>query len=164
MIRTLRAEDLPAVTAIYAHYVTESVATFDEVPPSQEAWRAKAEDIEIRGLPFLVAEVDGVVVGYAYAAAYRPKPAYRHTVEDTIYLAPGCTGQGIGRALLKELLGLAAQAGARQMIAVIADSGPESAATLALHASEGFTEAGRLRHVGFKQGRWLDTVLLQRAL
>ncbi|GIH26499.1 N-acetyltransferase [Acrocarpospora phusangensis] len=164
MIRALRAEDLPAVTAIYAHYVTDSVATFDEVPPSQEAWREKAEDIEIRGLPFLVAEIDGVVAGYAYAAAYRPKPAYRHTVEDTVYLAPGRTGQGIGRALLKELLGLAAEAGAKQMIAVIADNGSESAASLALHAAEGFTEAGRLRHVGFKHGRWLDTVLLQRAL
>lgn len=164
MIRTLRADDLPAVTAIYAYYVTDTVATFDEVPLSQEAWRAKAEDIEIRGLPFLVAEVDGVVAGYAYAAAYRPKAAYRHTVEDTIYLAPGRTGQGIGRALLKELLGLSAEAGAKQMIAVIADSGDEAAASLALHASEGFAVAGRLRHVGFKRGRWLDTVLLQRAL
>ncbi|WP_214103932.1 GNAT family N-acetyltransferase [Acrocarpospora catenulata] len=163
-IRALRPGDLAAVTAIYAHYVTGSVATFDEVPPDEAAWRVKAADIAGRGLPFLVAEVDGEIAGYAYASAYRPKPAYRHTVEDSVYLAPGLTGRGLGRSLLKELVGLAAEAGARQMVAVIADSGAAAAASIALHTAEGFTEAGRLRRVGFKHGRWLDTLLLQREL
>ncbi|TDC99038.1 N-acetyltransferase family protein [Nonomuraea deserti] len=158
-VRALTDADLPAVAAIYAHYVTGSVATFDETPPSLEDWRAKAAGVTRAGLPFLVADVDGRIAGYAYLAQYRPKPAYRHTVEDTIYLAPGLTGRGLGRLLLGELIEAARRTHARRIVAVIADSGDPSSARL--HEAFGFAAAGRLRSVGFKHGRWIDTVLLQ---
>ncbi|MEV0231688.1 N-acetyltransferase family protein [Nonomuraea sp. NPDC050786] len=161
-LRDVAEADLPAVADIYAHYVTGSVATFDETPPGLDAWRAKADGIVGAGLPFLVAEVDGAVAGYAYVSQYRPKPAYRHTVEDSIYLAPGLTGRGLGKLLLGELIRRAAETPARQMIAVIADFGDPASARL--HKGFGFEEAGRLRAVGFKHGRWVDTVLLQLAL
>ncbi|MFI6735540.1 GNAT family N-acetyltransferase [Nonomuraea sp. NPDC050451] len=158
-IRALVEADLPAVADIYAHYVIDGVATFDETPLGLDQWRAKADGIAGAGLPFLVAEVDGAVAGYAYVSQYRPKPAYRHTVEDTIYLAPGFTGRGLGKLLLGELIEKTGETSARQMIAVIADSGNPSSARL--HKAFGFEEAGRLRAVGFKHGRWIDTVLLQ---
>ncbi|MEV0200586.1 N-acetyltransferase family protein [Nonomuraea sp. NPDC050691] len=160
--RPLSEPDLPAVAAIYAHYVEKSVATFDETPPGVEDWRAKAATVTGAGLPFLVTEEDGEVTGFAYAAPFRPKPAYRHTAEDTIYLAPGATGRGLGRLLLGELIERATRAGLRQMVAVVADSGDP--ASLRLHAAFGFEQAGRLRSVGFKHGRWIDTLLLQRPL
>ncbi|MER5999845.1 N-acetyltransferase family protein [Nonomuraea angiospora] len=158
-IRALAEADLPAVADIYAHYVTGGVATFDETPLDIGQWRAKADGIAGAGLPFLVADVDGAVAGYAYVAQYRPKPAYRHTVEDTIYLAPAFTGRGLGKLLLAELIKKTGETPARQMIAVIADSGDPASARL--HKAFGFEEAGRLRAVGFKHGRWIDTVLLQ---
>ncbi|MGV9378261.1 N-acetyltransferase family protein [Nonomuraea sp. NPDC003707] len=158
-IRALAEADLPAVADIYAHYVTGGVATFDETPLDIGQWRAKADGIAGAGLPFLVAEVDGAVAGYAYVAQYRPKPAYRHTVEDTIYLAPAFTGRGLGKLLLAELIKKTGETPARQMIAVIADSGDPASARL--HKAFGFEEAGRLRAVGFKHGRWIDTLLLQ---
>ncbi|MFF4621291.1 GNAT family N-acetyltransferase [Nonomuraea jabiensis] len=161
-IRALAEADLPAVADIYAHYVTGGVATFDEAPLGVDQWRAKADGIAGAGLPFLVAEVDGAVAGYAYVSQYRPKPAYRHTVEDTIYLAPGHTGRGLGRLLLAELIKKTGETAARQMIAVIADSGDPASARL--HKAFGFEEVGRLRAVGFKHGRWIDTVLLQLEL
>jgi phosphinothricin acetyltransferase len=158
-IRPLAEDDLPAVSAVYATYVTGGVATFDVTPPGVEEWRAKAAGIAAAGLPFLVAEVDGQVAGYAYAGQYRPKPAYRHSLEDSIYLAPGFTGRGLGRLLLGELIERVSGTQARNLIAVIADGGDP--ASLRLHAAFGFVEAGRLRNVGFKHGRWIDTVLLQ---
>ncbi|WP_336214282.1 GNAT family N-acetyltransferase [Nonomuraea sp. LPB2021202275-12-8] len=158
-IRQISDADLPAVAAIYAHYVTDSVVTFDETPPSPEDWRAKADAIAAAGLPFIVAESGGQVLGYAYAAQYRPKPAYRHTLEDSIYLAPEATGRGLGRLLLGELIAAVSRTEARQIVAVIADGGEETSRKL--HAAFGFAEAGRLRNVGFKHGRWIDTVLLQ---
>ncbi|MBF8193095.1 N-acetyltransferase [Nonomuraea sp. K274] len=158
-IRALSEADLPAVGEIYAHYVTATAATFDETPPGLQEWRAKAEGIARAGLPFLVAEVDGEVAGYAYVAQYRPKPAYRHTLEDTIYLAPGRTGRGLGRLLLGELIAKLSGTRARTLVAVIADSGDPASARL--HTAFGFEEAGRLKAVGFKHGRWIDTVLLQ---
>ncbi|SEG91318.1 phosphinothricin acetyltransferase [Nonomuraea solani] len=158
-IRALADADLPAIAEIYAHYVTGTVATFDEKPLTVADWRAKAGAIADAGLPFLVAELDGEVAGYAYVAQYRPKPAYRHTLEDTIYLAPGCTGRGLGRLLLGELVAQARETAARQLVAVIADSGDPASARL--HTAFGFEEAGRLRAVGFKHGRWIDTVLFQ---
>ncbi|SDM21438.1 GNAT family N-acetyltransferase [Nonomuraea jiangxiensis] len=161
-LRTLSESDLPAVTAIYAHYVVASLATFDETPPDLGTWRAKADGIVGAGLPFLVAEVDGEVAGYAYVAPYRPKPAYRHTLEDTIYLSPAFTGRGLGRLLLGELIAQAGRTPARRLVAVIADSGDPASARL--HRACGFEEAGRLRGVGFKHGRWIDTLLLQRDL
>ncbi|MGW0805890.1 N-acetyltransferase family protein [Nonomuraea sp. NPDC002799] len=158
-IRALAEADLPAVGGIYAHYVTGSVATFDETPLGPAQWRAKAEGVAAAGLPFLVAEVDGEVAAYAYASQYRPKPAYRHTVEDSIYVAPGFTGRGLGRSLLAELIGRVRETPARTIVAVIADSGDPSSTRL--HTTFGFAEAGRLKAVGFKHGRWIDTVLLQ---
>jgi phosphinothricin acetyltransferase len=158
-IRPLTETDLPAVAEIYAHYVIGSVATFDETPLELADWRAKAEGIAAAGLPFLVAEADGQVAGYAYVSQYRPKPAYRHTLEDTIYLAPGFTGRGLGRLLLGELIAKARETPARRLVSVIADSGDP--ASTRLHTAFGFEEAGRLKGVGFKHGRWIDTVLLQ---
>jgi len=170
-IRAAEANDLGVIAGIFAHYVTTSVSTFEETPPTVREWENKLSSISELGLPFLVVEAGGgdgrggrgaAVAGYAYAGPWRPKPAYRHTVEDSVYLAPGWTGRGLGRMLLTALLAHCARAGARQMIAVIADSGAD--ASVALHRACGFTDAGRLAGVGFKHGRWLDTLLLQRGL
>ncbi len=173
-IRPATAEDAAAIAAIYAHYVEHSVATFDLTAPDAAWWWAKIADLDAAGWPFLVAEDRevagdreiaegrGAVAGFAYVAPWRVKPAYRQTVEDTVYLAPGRTGRGIGRALMGALLERARAAGARQVIAVVADGGDPS--SVRLHAAFGFTEAGRLRAVGFKHGRWLDTLLLQADL
>ncbi len=156
--------DLRRVAEIFAHYVETSVATFETAPPTVADWQHRMGTLAGLGLPFLVARDGGEVAGYAYASPWRPKPAYRHTVEDTVYLDPGMTGRGLGRALLGELLARCAQAGARQVVAVIADAGAESEPSIALHRSLGFTDAGRLTAVGRKQGRWIDTVLMQRGL
>ena len=156
--------DLGRVAEIFAHYVTHSVVTFETVPPTVADWRARLDGLAGLGLPFLVARAGGEVAGYAFASPWRPKPGYRHTVEDTVYLAPGATGRGLGRRLLAELLAGAGQAGARQMIAVIADAGADSEASVALHRGFGFAPAGRLTAVGHKHGRWIDTVLMQRGL
>ncbi|MGW5723767.1 N-acetyltransferase family protein [Amycolatopsis sp. NPDC003865] len=150
--------DAEGVAAVFAPYVTGSVFTFETTPPTPDQWRAKIRDSD---LPFLVlrgAKVDG----FAYAAPWRPKPAYRHTVETTIYLAPEAAGRGLGRRLLDDLLERCAKAGARQAIAVVVDSG--NPASRNLHRAAGFGDAGVLRRVGFKQGRWLDTLLMQREL
>ena len=154
------AADLGAIAGIFAHYVTSSVITFEETPPAVAHWRARLRRQAESGLPFLVADVTGTVAGYAYASPWRPQPAYRHTVEDSVYLAPGRRGRGLGRLLLDGLLAGCAAAGARQVIAVIADTGDP--ASVALHRACGFTDAGRLREVGGKHGRVIDTVLLQR--
>ncbi|WP_020573489.1 GNAT family N-acetyltransferase [Actinopolymorpha alba] len=161
-VRSVQVDDIEQVAEIYAHYVRSTVATFDEVPPTVEVWRRRVDDLGTAGLPFLVADADGAIAGYAYASAYRPKPAYRHTVEDSIYLSPTWTGKGIGRLLLAALLARCAEAGARQVVAVVADSGDP--ASVALHRAFGFEEAGRLKAVGYKHDRWIDTLLLQRDL
>ncbi|MEW1842048.1 N-acetyltransferase family protein [Nonomuraea angiospora] len=162
VIRPAVLADLDAVAEIYAYYVSRTVITFEETPPTVAEWRQRLDDLAGRGLPFLVADLDGEVAGYAYAGPWRPKPAYRHTVEDSIYLAPDQTGRGLGGMLLDPLLTRCAQAGMRQMVAVIADTG--SAASTALHKRFGFAHAGRLNGVGYKHGRWIDTELMQRAL
>lgn len=161
-VRPVRRADLTAVAGIYRHYVLHSVATFDETPRSLAEWEVKSGDLAARGLPFLVAEEAAQVVGFAYAGPWRPKPAYRHTVEDTVYLAPSATGRGLGAALLGAVIDGSTQAGVRRMIAVIADPGSEASA--ALHRRFGFTDAGRLTAVGYKLGRWVDTLLMQRPL
>jgi L-amino acid N-acyltransferase YncA len=158
------AADLGRVAEIFAHYVTHSVVTFETEPPTVADWQARLDALAGSGLPFLVARAGGEVAGYGYVSPWRPKPAYRHTVEDTVYLAPGATGRGLGRMLLAELLARAGQAGARQMVAVIADAGADSEASIALHRALGFADAGRLTAVGHKHGRWVDTVLMQRGL
>jgi L-amino acid N-acyltransferase YncA len=163
VVRAAGPADMEQVAAIFAHYVKTSVATFEEVPPTAADWRRRRDDLAGRNLPFLVAEAEAAAVcGFAYASPWRPKPAYRYTVEDTVYVSPGCTGRGLGGALLGALLAGCEQAGARQVIAVIADTGSDASA--ALHRRFGFTQAGRLTGVGRKQGRWIDTVLMQREL
>jgi L-amino acid N-acyltransferase YncA len=165
VVRPAAPADAELVAAIFAHYVATSVATFEEVAPTAADWRQRLDDLAARNLPFLVAEAaerDGFVCGFAYASPWRPKPAYRHTVEDTVYLSPGHSGRGIGSALLGTLLAGCADAGARQVIAVIADTGSDASA--ALHRRFGFTPAGRLAGVGRKHGRWIDTVLMQKDL
>jgi L-amino acid N-acyltransferase YncA len=161
-VRPATAGDLDSITGIFAHYVTGTVFTFEEEPPTAAQWGQRLLALTEGHLPFLVAETDGTVAGYAYVSPWRTKPAYRHTVEDSVYLAPGHRGKGLGRLLLDALLAACATTGVRQVIAVIADSGDPASA--ALHRACGFTETGRLSGVGYKHGRWIDTVLLQRAV
>jgi len=161
-IRRTMIDDLDDIGKIYAHHVQTGVATFELDAPDQTEWRHRLQSVTDRGLPFLTATLDGRIAGYAYCAPWKTRPAYRHTVEDSIYLAPHAVGRGIGGRLLDSLLTECAEAGIREVIAVIVDA--DGAASLALHRNRGFVEAGRLTAVGFKHGRWLDTVLLQRSL
>ncbi|MFC4005519.1 GNAT family N-acetyltransferase [Prauserella oleivorans] len=161
-VRPAEPRDLRQIADIYAYYVTESVATFELEPPGVDEWRERYAAVTGAGLPFLVAEDEGRVAGYAYCSPWKTRPAYRHTVEDSIYLAQWARGRGLSGVLLDALLDRATAAGIREMIAVIADSGDPASA--ALHRKRGFTEAGRLRRVGCKHGRRLDTMLLQRSL
>lgn len=160
VIRPAVAGDLPAVAQLYAWYVANSVVTFDLEAKSLEGWQERLADLSRRGLPFLVGRVDDELVGYAYVAPWRDRAAYRLTVENSVYLAPEHTGRGHGRRLLTALLDATRAAGAREVVAVISDSD----ASVGLHRSVGFRDAGRLTQVGFKHGRWLDVVLLQLSL
>ncbi|WP_307867802.1 GNAT family N-acetyltransferase [Umezawaea beigongshangensis] len=162
VIRAATAADLRRIAEIYAHWVTTSAVTFELTPPDETAWRHRFDAVVAAGLPFLVAELDGAVAGYAHCSPWKPREAYRRTAEDSIYLAPEAIGRGAGGVLLDALLDDCAAAGLREVLAVVVDTG--NAASLELHGRRGFTEAGRLRRVGFKHGRWLDTVLLQRSL
>ncbi|MDR5779096.1 GNAT family N-acetyltransferase [Caballeronia sp. LZ065] len=162
LVRDAASADFDGIARIYAHYVEHALATFEEVPPSADDLRARHAAISAAGLPYLVAEVDDVIAGYACASAYRPRSAYRHTVEDSVYVADGFHGRGIGRALLEALIERCERGPWRQMIAVIGHSG--NAGSIALHVRLGFEHAGVLRQVGFKHGQWVDTVLMQRAL
>jgi len=162
IVRDATDADMTEVQAIYAHHVLHGLASFEEVPPSIEEVLSRRAAVLGHGLPYLVAEREGRVVGYSYATAYRPRPAYRHTIEDSVYVAEGFAGHGIGTALLGALI-TRCEAGAwRQMLAVIGNSG--NAGSLALHRRCGFETAGTLRSVGFKLGRWVDTILMQRVL
>jgi len=162
ILRSATPDDLPEITRLYGHYVATSTATFDTEPPSVEKMAGRMAAIRQIKAPFLVAEIDGELAGYAYATAYRPRPAYAGTVENSLYLAPHHTGRGLGRLLLNHLIADCQQTGFRQMIAVVA--GSDNIASLALHQSCGFVVAGRLTNVGYKFDRWLDTTLLQRPL
>ncbi|TDY03095.1 GNAT family N-acetyltransferase [Mycolicibacterium litorale] len=155
-------DQLAAIGDIYAHHVRTGVATFELTPPDPAEWDRRYEAVLEKGLPFLTATMDGKVAGYAYCAPWKPRCAYQSTVEDSIYLAPHAVGRGVGGRLLDELLDRCAAVGIREVIAVIADA--DASASLALHRNRGFLDAGRLRAVGFKHGRWLDTLLLQRSL
>ena len=160
-IRPTQEADLAAVQAIYAHHVLTGAASFELEPPDLEEIRRRWSAVVAGGYPHLVAVEDGAVAGYAYAGAYRPRPAYRHSVEDSVYVDANRHGRGIGRALLARLIEECKRRGFRQMVAVIGDNLP---ASLALHASVGFTEIGRVRAVGWKFGRWCDTTLMQHPL
>jgi L-amino acid N-acyltransferase YncA len=162
LIRPTIPDDLDAIGAIYAHHVQTGVATFELTAPDVAELQSRLHAIASVGLPFLTATLDGRVAGYAYCAPWKTRPAYRHTVEDSIYVAPDAVGRGVGGLLLDALLIDCARAGVREVIAVIVDA--DGPASLALHRNRGFVDAGRLTAVGFKHGRWLDTVLLQRSL
>jgi len=161
-IRQATPPDCAAVARLYGGYVLESLATFELVPPTPEDWQVKLAGLNRLGLPFLVALDGAELAGYALATPWRPRPGYRFTLEDSIYVQPERVGQGLGSQLLEALIAATRSWGAKQIIAVIADSGEPASA--ALHRSAGFLEAGRLRQVGFKNGRWLDTLLLQLSL
>ena len=161
-IRRTIPDDLDAIGTIYAHHVETGVATFELTAPDAAEWQRRMHAITGVGLPFLTATLDGRVAGYAYCAPWKTRPAYRHTVEDSIYVAPDAVGCGVGGLLLDGLLLDCSRAGVREFIAVVVDA--DGAASLALHRNRGFVDAGRLTAVGFKHGRWLDTVLLQRSL
>jgi phosphinothricin acetyltransferase len=164
ILRSSRPEDIPAIHAIYGHAVIHGTASWELTPPELADMAARREAIIAAGYPYLVAELDGAVVGYAYAAAYRPRAAYRATVEDSIYLHPDAVGRGIGRALLAALIDACEALGFRQIVTVVGDGHGGSIASLKLHESLGFRIIGVARAAGFKHGRWLDQVLLQRSL
>lgn len=160
-IRAALRSDVSAIQAIYAHHVLHGTATFDTEPPDMLFWEQKMAEIASRGWPFLVAEKGGEVVGYCYATQIRDRPAYAPCCEDSIYVRADRTGQGVGTALISALINAAREAGFEQMIAVIGGGAPSS---VALHGKLGFVEVGRLKDVGFKFGRYLDSVYMQRDL
>jgi len=161
-IRPATQADIAAITAIYAHAVRCGTATFENDPPDEAEMGRRFGALAAGGFPYLVAEASGAVRGYAYAGLYRTRVAYRFTLEDSVYVAPEFHGRGIGRVLLDRLLAEAAAQDYRQMVAVIGDSA--QAASIALHRAAGFAVVGTFAAVGYKFGRWLDTVLMQRAL
>ncbi len=170
IIRPSTDADLPAITAIYAHHVLTGTGTFEVDPPSLEDMRGRRADVLSKGLPWLVAVQNDVaiekgienVVGYAYCNWFKPRPAYRFSAEDSIYLSPEAAGKGIGRTLLAELMAQAQRAGVRKLIAVIGDSA--NAGSIALHESAGFQSVGVLKSCGWKFDKWLDVVLMDKAL
>ncbi len=163
ILRDCGEADIGRIAAIYGHYVRTSLATFDEVAPTAAEIAQRRADLAAARLPFLVAtDANSAVLGFAYAAPFRLRPAYRYTVEDSIYVAAEVTRRGIGRALLTRLIERCAAEGFRQMVAMIGDSA--NAASIGLHEAAGFRRAGVLSDVGFKLGRWVDSVIMQRAL
>jgi phosphinothricin acetyltransferase len=161
MIREVSEQDAGDIAAIYAHHVLHGTASYDMEPPSTDETLAKIRRIVGAGRPFIVAEQDGQVIGYAYATQFRDRAAYAWTCENSIYVHPDWQGRGLGKALLHDLCRLAEGYGFRQMVAVIGGAEP---ASIALHAACGFREVGRLYSAGWKQGRWLDNVYMQMAL
>jgi phosphinothricin acetyltransferase len=162
IIRPSADSDLPAVTAIYAHHVLHGTGTFEIDPPSESDMAARRADVLARGLPWLVAEKDGQVLGFAYANWFKPRPAYRFSAEDSIYVADSARGMGVGRKLLAELAVQAEAAGVRKLLAVIGDSA--NAGSIGLHRALGFTDIGTMRSVGWKFGAWRDIVLMEKTL
>ena len=162
MIRAAAVGDMPAAVLIYRHYVLESTASFELTRPDGREMQGRFAGIRGAGLPYLIAAVGSEVVGYAYAGTYRARPAYRYTVENSVYLARAWCGLGIGRALLDSLIERCEAGPWRQMIAVIGDTA--DTASIALHRRCGFEPVGTLKSVGYKFGRWVDSVLMQRAL
>lgn len=161
-IRRCEEADIPAITTIYRDAVLNGRASFEIDPPTQEEMLARRAALMSGGFPYLVAELDGQVAGYAYAGAYRARPAYGATVEDSVYVDPAMKGHGIGRKLLDALIDEATARGFRQMIAVIGDSA--NTASIGVHRAAGFEHVGTFRAIGWKHGQWLDTVLMQRPL
>jgi len=162
LIRPSREADVPEIAAIYRYHVLYGLASFEEIPPDPDELASRRRDILNRGLPYLVAERSGRVLGYCYAGLYRTRSAYRFTLEDSIYIDKAEVGRGLGRALLATVLDRCAELGYRQMVAVI--GGSDTWPSIRLHAALGFTRIGVLPAVGFKFGNWVDIVLMQRAL
>jgi phosphinothricin acetyltransferase len=162
LIRPSTEQDLPAVTHIYAHHVLHGTGTFETTPPTQEEMAARRADVLSKGLPWLVVEDGDQVLGYAYGNWFKPRPAYRFSVEDSIYLAPEAAGRGLGRALLAELLATLERGGIRKVMAVIGDSA--NAGSIGVHRALGFEQVGTVPSCGWKFGRWLDIVMMQRAI
>lgn len=162
LIRSSNSADLEAITAIYGYAVIHGTGTFETQAPDREEMARRREDVLGKGLPWLVAERNGEVLGYAYANQFRPRAAFRYCLEDSIYLAPQAQGQGVGQQLLAELIGRCQAQGARQMVAVIGDSANQG--SINLHRKLGFVHQGVLQSAGWKFERWLDVVLMQRSL
>lgn len=162
MIRDAVEDDFGAITAIYAHNVLHGTGTFALEPPSQDEMLASFRTIKGMGLPYILAEEDGRIAGYAYASPFRTRPGYRYGIEDSIYLAPEAVGRGLGKALLNRLIELCTARGLYTMIAVIGDG--ENGASIGVHRACGFTVTGTLPRAGFKFGRWLDVVFMTREL
>lgn len=162
IVRDAEARDAGALAEIYGHAVLNGLGTFETEPPDAAAMEARRQDVQGRGLPFLVAEADGRVLGYAYAAPFRARDGYRYTAEDSVYVAPDAAGRGVGKAVLAPVIAACEAAGVRQLVAVIGDSG--NAASIGLHRSLGFEHAGVGRSLGFKHGRWVDIVWMQKPL
>jgi L-amino acid N-acyltransferase YncA len=161
-LRSSTDADIPAITAIYAHHVTHGTGTFETTPPSETDMAARRADVLAKGLPYLVAELDGRVLGFAYCQWFKPRPAYRFSAEDSIYLDPDAAGQRIGNKLLSELARQAEAAGVRKLIAVIGDS--NNARSIGVHRAVGFRHVGTIESSGWKFGRWLDIVLMDKFL
>ena len=161
-IRPATLTDIPAITRIYAHAVATGTASSELAPPDEAEMTRRMQGLLAGEFPYLAAEVDGVLAGYAYASLYRTRPAYRFTVENSVYVAPEMHRRGIGKVLLEALIEACTARGFRQMIAVIGDS--NQAASIGVHRACGFEPAGNLKNIGYKFGRWLDTPLMQRAL
>lgn len=161
-VRDSRDDDMAAVQAIYAHHVLNGFGSFEEEPPALDDLKARRAGVLAAGLPWLVAEIDGRIAGYAYAGPFRPRAAYRFAVEDSVYIAPDFTRRGVGQALLSELIARCEAGPWRQMLAVIGDSGNHG--SVGLHRALGFSPVGTFASVGFKFGRWVDVVLMQRPL
>lgn len=162
ILRDANENDMPVVLAIYAHHVIHGSASFELEPPTLDQMRQRRADVCTHGLPYLVAERDGEVVGYGYATLYRPRPAYRFTVEDSVYVRHDMSGLGVGQKLLSRVIERCVLGGRRQMVAIIGNS--ENLASIRLHERQGFRKVGVFESVGFKHGRWLDTVIMQREL
>jgi L-amino acid N-acyltransferase YncA len=162
LLRDVTEADIPQIQPIYAHHVLHGAASFEEIPPDIAEMRDRFAALKSKHMPYIAAVEDGRILGYAYAGPYRPRPAYRYTVEDSIYLAPDQAGRGLGKKLLSEIIARCTARGFRQMIAIIGDSG--NAGSINLHRSLGFAMIGTFPAVGFKFGRWIDSVLMQKAL
>ncbi|WP_353644023.1 N-acetyltransferase family protein [Mesorhizobium sp. WSM2239] len=162
-IRAAVEADLDRITEIYADAVENGTASYELEPPTRSEMGARFAALTLSGYPYIVAEADGEIVGYAYASAFRPRPAYRFIVEDSIYVAPEAKGRGVGKALLERLISDTKSLGFRQIIAVIGDGRPDSP-SVKLHERMGFSHSGRLEGSGYKHGRWLDTVFMQLAM
>jgi L-amino acid N-acyltransferase YncA len=161
-VRPAGRTDIPAITRIYGHAVEHGTASFELTAPDQAEMTRRFDELTTNGFPYLVAVVDGAVVGYAYAGPYRTRPAYRFTVENSVYVAHDSLRRGVGKALLQALIDACTDKGFRLMVAVIGDS--DQAASIGLHAAAGFKHAGIFENVGYKFERWLDSILMQRPL